>query len=53
VVEGMDVILKIKEAPISPTLGADNGMQGQMLATPVKIVTARRTPPQAQAKPAP
>jgi len=49
VVEGMNVILRIKQAPISPTLGADNGMQGQMLATPVAILTARRVPPPAPA----
>lgn len=50
VVEGMDVVLRIMRAPVSPTLGADNGMQGQMLAAPVRIVSARRTPP-AQPKP--
>jgi len=53
VVEGMDVVLKIMRAPISPTLGADNGMQGQMLAAPVKILTARRTPSAVPAKSAP
>lgn len=44
VVEGMDVVMKIMDGEISPTLGADNGMQGQMLAAPVKIISARRTP---------
>ncbi|MBB5687083.1 peptidyl-prolyl cis-trans isomerase A (cyclophilin A) [Sphingobium boeckii] len=42
VVEGMDVIRKILIEPTSPTAGAAAGMQGQMLVTPVKILTARR-----------
>lgn len=42
VVEGMDVVLKIMKAPINPALGAKNGMIGQMLAQPVKIISARR-----------
>lgn len=45
VVQGMDVVMKIMRSPISPTAGEDNGMKGQMLAVPVKIVTARRTLP--------
>ncbi len=53
VVEGMDVVLKIMRSPISPTLGADNGMQGQMLATPVRILSARRTPSTVSAKSTP
>jgi|GEM_PF-521940 len=44
VLEGMDVVVKIMKGPISPTLGADYGMQGQILAKPVKIITAQRTP---------
>ncbi|OYY91685.1 MAG: peptidylprolyl isomerase [Sphingomonas sp. 28-66-16] len=40
-VEGQDVALKIFEAPLSPTLG-EGFMKGQMIAAPVKIVTARR-----------
>ena len=44
VVEGMDIVRTLMKGEISPTLGADNGMQGQMLAAPVKIVSARRTP---------
>jgi len=44
VLEGMDVVVKIMKSPISPTLGAKHGMQGQMLANPVRIVSARRTP---------
>lgn len=45
VAEGMDVVMKIMHAPISPTLGEKEGMKGQMLAAPVKILSARRTPP--------
>ncbi|ARS27251.1 peptidylprolyl isomerase [Sphingomonas sp. KC8] len=41
VVEGMDVVHRILEAPISPTEG-EGVMRGQMLATPIRIVTARR-----------
>lgn len=43
VVDGMDVVLKIMRAPISPTLGEKDGMAGQMLENPVRILTARRT----------
>ncbi|MPT47317.1 MAG: peptidylprolyl isomerase [Sphingobium sp.] len=46
VVEGMDVIMKIMGAPISPTLGEKEGMKGQMLANPVKILTARKIMPE-------
>jgi len=49
VVEGMDVVLKIMRSPISPTLGEKEGMQGQMLAAPVMILSARRSlPPKAE-----
>jgi peptidyl-prolyl cis-trans isomerase A (cyclophilin A) len=41
VVEGMDVVRKILATPISPTLGAGI-MRGQMLAKPVRVVSARR-----------
>lgn len=51
VVEGMDVVRRIHAAPISPTLG-EGFMKGQMLAQPVRIVTARRAPA-APAAPAP
>ncbi len=42
VVEGMDVVMKILSGPINPALGAKDGMTGQMLANPVRILTARR-----------
>jgi peptidyl-prolyl cis-trans isomerase A (cyclophilin A) len=41
VAEGMDVVHAIFGQPRSPTAG-EGIMQGQMLATPVKILTARR-----------
>lgn len=41
VVEGMEVVKKILAAPRSPTAGV-GVMKGQMLAVPVKILTARR-----------
>lgn len=44
VVEGMDVVRKILAAPRSPTLG-EGAMKGQMLAAPIKIVSARRAIP--------
>jgi peptidyl-prolyl cis-trans isomerase A (cyclophilin A) len=41
VVEGMDVVKKIFEAPTSPTKG-EGVMKGQMLEPPVKIIKAER-----------
>ena len=41
VVEGMDVVRKILEAPTSPTLG-EGVMKGQMLAPQIRIGAARR-----------
>ena len=41
VVEGMEVVKKILAAPRSPTAGV-GVMKGQILAAPVKIVSARR-----------
>jgi peptidyl-prolyl cis-trans isomerase A (cyclophilin A) len=43
VIGGMDIARKVFEAPISPTLG-EGAMRGQMIAAPVKILTARRVP---------
>lgn len=43
VVEGMDVVKAIFAAPISETEG-EGFMRGQILARPVKIITARRLP---------
>jgi peptidyl-prolyl cis-trans isomerase A (cyclophilin A) len=41
VVEGMDVIRRIRDAPTSPTEG-EGVMKGQMLSPPVRILSARR-----------
>jgi peptidyl-prolyl cis-trans isomerase A (cyclophilin A) len=41
VVEGMDVVRRILDAPTSPTAGV-GAMKGQMLAAPVRILTVRR-----------
>lgn len=43
VIEGMDVVKAIFAAPISETEG-EGIMRGQILAKPVKIITARRLP---------
>lgn len=43
VVEGMEIVRKILDAPTSPTRG-DGVMRGQMLEPVVRIQTARRTP---------
>lgn len=43
VVSGMDVVRKIWDAPISPTLG-EGVMKGQLLADPVKVISVRREP---------
>jgi peptidyl-prolyl cis-trans isomerase A (cyclophilin A) len=43
VIEGMDVVRAILAAPKSATAG-EGVMKGQMLDTPVRIVTARRLP---------
>ncbi len=47
VVEGMDVVHRILAAPTSPTEG-HGVMKGQMLAPPVRIVTARKVLPPKQ-----
>jgi peptidyl-prolyl cis-trans isomerase A (cyclophilin A) len=41
VVEGMDVVNRILDAPTSPTLGSP-AMKGQMIARPVPLTSARR-----------
>ena len=43
VVEGMEVVIKLLDSPTSPTLG-EGFMKGQMIAAPVRILTARRAP---------
>ena len=44
VVEGMDVVRTIFDAPLDPDKG-EGWMKGQMLAKPVKIVSVRRQAP--------
>jgi peptidyl-prolyl cis-trans isomerase A (cyclophilin A) len=41
VIEGMDVVKKISDAPVSPTKG-EGAMKGEMLDPPVKIIKAAR-----------
>jgi peptidyl-prolyl cis-trans isomerase A (cyclophilin A) len=41
VIEGMDVVKKISDAPVSPTKG-EGAMRGEMLDPPVKIIKAAR-----------
>ena len=41
VVEGMDIVRRILDAPTSPTAG-EGAMKGQMLLAPVRILTARQ-----------
>lgn len=43
VAEGMDVVKRIMVAPTLPTEGV-GVMKGQMIAAPIRIVSARRTP---------
>ena len=43
VIDGMDVVHRIEESPVSPTAG-DPGLKGQMLAPAVKIISVRRAP---------
>lgn len=44
VVEGMDVIHKILDGPISPTRTLQGSFKGEVPEAPVKILTARRIP---------
>jgi peptidyl-prolyl cis-trans isomerase A (cyclophilin A) len=50
VAEGMDVVRKIWNMPLSPTAG-EGGMKGQMLIKPVRVLTVRRVPMPAPATP--
>jgi peptidyl-prolyl cis-trans isomerase A (cyclophilin A) len=44
VVEGMDVIHKIFDAPVSPTKTLQGSFKGEVPVAPVRVVTARRLP---------
>lgn len=45
VIEGKDVVLKIFDAPNSPTATVRGAFKGEVPAAPVKILTARRVKP--------
>jgi peptidyl-prolyl cis-trans isomerase A (cyclophilin A) len=42
VIEGMDVILKVFDAPVSPDKTVQGAFKGEIPMAPVKIITARR-----------
>ena len=42
VVDGMDVVLKIMDAPVDPNATVRGSFKGEVPATPVKVLTARR-----------
>lgn len=44
VVEGMDVVVKIMDAPISPAKTLQGSFKGEIPVTPIKVLTARRVP---------
>ena len=44
VVEGMDVVLKVFDAPIAPAKTLGGSFKGEVPVAPVKILTARRLP---------
>lgn len=50
VVEGLDVVLRIFDAPISPTATVRGAFKGEVPAKPVRILTARRVRPGAIAR---
>lgn len=43
VADGKDVVVKIFNAPVDPAKG-EGGMKGQIIAAPIKILSARRLP---------
>lgn len=45
VVEGMEVVINILDAPVSPTATVDGAFKGETPLKPVKIVSARRVAP--------
>lgn len=45
VVEGMEVIVGIMDAPVSPTATQHGAFKGEVPVAPVKVLTARRTRP--------
>ncbi|MBA2935991.1 peptidylprolyl isomerase [Sphingomonas sp. CGMCC 1.13654] len=58
VVQGMDIARRILDAPTDPNKGKADGMANQIIAAPIKIISARRTntpitPPAPPPPPAP
>lgn len=53
VVEGMDVVMRIFDAPIAPDKAIQGSFKGQVPVAPVRILSARRLPPASSAAPAP
>jgi peptidyl-prolyl cis-trans isomerase A (cyclophilin A) len=53
VVQGMDVARRILDAATDPNKGKANGMAGQMIAAPIKIISVRRTSTPIAPAPAP
>jgi peptidyl-prolyl cis-trans isomerase A (cyclophilin A) len=54
VVQGMDIVRHLLDSPTDPNKGKADGMAGQIIAAPIKILTARQTTtPIAPAPPAP
>jgi peptidyl-prolyl cis-trans isomerase A (cyclophilin A) len=49
VVEGMDVVRRIYDVPLSPTLG-EGVMKGQVIEKPVRVISVRRVPMPAAAQ---
>ncbi|AQR72497.1 peptidylprolyl isomerase [Sphingomonas sp. LM7] len=45
VIEGMDVVLKVFDAPVSPTKTLQGSFKGEIPETPVKVLTVRRVAP--------
>ncbi len=43
VVQGMDIVRHLLDAPTDPDKGKENGMGGQMIAAPIAILTVRRS----------
>ena len=43
VVQGMDIVRRLLDSPTDPNKGKADGMAGQIIAAPIKILTARRT----------
>ncbi len=53
VVEGMDVVMRIFDAPVAPDKAIQGSFKGQVPVAPVRIVSVRRLPPAPPAAPAP